>query len=111
MGARQEVRVGAAMERPRPGPRFPDGVLALRGHGLIRDNRSAYDRTTARNRPFRRELARRSERYFKSGHGRKTLDRLMEAERRGGCCVMDAEKEGLLANPFGPTLNLDCVES
>ena len=44
--------------------------------------------------------ARRSEKYFKSGFGRRQIERLLRLEPDGGDPVLDAEREGLLRNPF-----------
>jgi len=47
-----------------------------------------------------REQARKSEKHFKSGHGRSQVDRLLETEKEQGRLVRDAEKEGIIQNPF-----------
>jgi putative endonuclease len=66
-------------------------------------------RSTAPYRPFRvmilrtvstRDQARRSERYFKSGAGRAQIGRLLRIEMERGVNVVDAEREGLIRNPF-----------
>ena len=71
-------------------------------------------KATANGRPYRmivlrkverRDHARRSEKYFKSGFGKSQIRRLLILEAQRGCLTVDAESEGLLANPFRPAFD------
>ena len=84
------------------------GITTRPKYRLIEHNQG-LNKATVPYRPFRmiilrcvstRKDARRSEKYFKSGYGRKAIDALMASERRLGHHVHDAEKEALLHNPF-----------
>jgi putative endonuclease len=78
------------------------------GKRLNQHNRG-QTRSTKPYAPFRvivlrsvptRELARRSERYFKSGHGRAQIDRLLAIEIKREDRIENAELEGFIGNPF-----------
>jgi putative endonuclease len=80
-----------------------DAAMRLKNHN------DGKVRSTAKGRPYRMIIlrhvanridARRSEKYFKTGFGRKQLDRMLQEEQDRGSVILDAEAEGFLINPF-----------
>jgi predicted GIY-YIG superfamily endonuclease len=69
---------------------------------------AGYVKSTASHGPIRmillrhcstRDEARKAEKVFKSGQGRRMIERLLAKERALDIQILDAEKEGFIRNP------------